>query len=65
MTADAVQAIQGWRAADLAEPLRVPVEDVERVLNEAVASGAVIRLECGPETLYASGRIAPHNGNTP
>lgn len=62
MTEVAAQVVEGWRAEDLAGPLGVQVEDVVRILSEAVASGAVVRLECGSETLYATGRIAARNG---
>ncbi|HCS61397.1 MAG TPA: hypothetical protein DIW46_08380 [Microbacterium sp.] len=57
MTADAVQVVEGWRAEDLAGPLGVRVEDVVRVLSEAVTGGTVVRLECGSETLYAVASI--------
>lgn len=57
-TAETVQVIEGWRAEDLAAPVSAPVEEVVCILNEAVRGGTVVRLECGGETLYVSGRIA-------
>ncbi|OAN37439.1 hypothetical protein [Microbacterium sp. H83] len=55
--AETVRVIEGWRAADLAAPASVPVEEVVSILNDAVRNGTVVRLECGGETLYTSGRI--------